>query len=445
MSSVIIRNAKIVNEGKIEEGDVKIIDGRFDRIGAIHHNGNIPEVDFEGDFLIPGIIDDQVHFRQPGLTHKADIRTESMAAAAGGVTTFMEMPNTFPPATTLELLEDKYRIAEATSIVNYSFFLGASNDNLDEIMKADYSRICGVKIFMGSSTGDLLVDKDTALDNIFRNCPALIATHCEDEATIRHNLEEYKAKYGDRLDASFHPSIRSAEGCYLSSSKAVNLAKKYNSRLHILHISTARETELFGNDLPLKDKRITAEACVHHLYFSDRDYARLGNKIKCNPAIKTQEDRDAIFQALKSGKLDVVATDHAPHTLEEKNQPYLKAPSGLPLVQHSLNIMLGFVRSGRATLEEVVHWMCHAPAICFRIKERGYIREGYHADFVRLNLDENTMIDEESLFYKCGWSPLEGESLPGKVISTWVNGVRVYDEGIIITNQGKRVNFEIDD
>ena len=445
MSSVIIRNAKIVNEGKIEEGDVKIIDGRFDRIGEVHHTGSIPEVDFEGDFLIPGIIDDQVHFRQPGLTHKADIRTESMAAAAGGVTTFMEMPNTVPPATTLELLEDKYRIAEETSIVNYSFFLGASNDNLDEILKADYSRICGVKIFMGSSTGDLLVDNDTALDNIFRNCPALIATHCEDEDTIRHNLEEYKAKYGDRLDASFHPLIRSAEGCYLSSSKAVKLAKKYNSRLHILHISTARETELFGNDLPLKDKKITAEACVHHLYFSDRDYARLGNKIKCNPAIKTQEDRDAIFQALKSGKLDVVATDHAPHTLEEKNQPYLKAPSGLPLVQHSLNIMLGFVKSGKATLEEVVHWMCHAPATCFRIKERGYIREGYHADFVRLNLDERTMVDEESLFYKCGWSPLEGESLPGKVLSTWVNGVRVYDEGIIITNQGKRVNFEIDD
>lgn len=445
MSSVIIRNAKIVNEGKIEEGDVKIIGGRFDRIGAIHQTGSIPEVDFEGDFLIPGIIDDQVHFRQPGLTHKADIRTESMAAAAGGVTTFMEMPNTVPPATTLELLEDKYRIAEETSIVNYSFFLGASNDNLDVIMKADYSRICGVKIFMGSSTGDLLVDNDTALDNIFKNCPALIATHCEDEATIRHNLEEYNAKYGFRLDASFHPSIRSAEGCYLSSSKAVNLAKKYSSRLHILHISTARETKLFGNDLPLKDKRITAEACVHHLYFSDRDYARLGNKIKCNPAIKTQEDRDAIFQALKSGKLDVVATDHAPHTVEEKNQPYLKAPSGLPLVQHSLNIMLGFVRSGRATLEEVVHWMCHAPAICFRIKERGYIREGYHADFVRLNLDENTNVDEESLFYKCGWSPLEGESLPGKVISTWVNGVRVYDEGIIITNQGKRVDFEIGD
>lgn len=444
MGSVIIRNARIVNEGTIIEGDVKVINGYFEQIGRIRHEGDTPEIDFEGDYLIPGIIDDQVHFRQPGLTHKADIRTESMAAAAGGVTTFMEMPNTYPPATTLELLEDKYSIAEEASIVNYSFFLGASNNNLDEILKADYSQICGVKIFMGSSTGDLLVDNETALENIFENCPALIATHCEDEATIRQNMEEYIAKYGDNLDAHFHPLIRSAEGCYLSSSRAINLAKKHNSRLHILHISTGKETELFGNDVPLKNKRITAEACVHHLYFSDRDYTRLGNKIKCNPAIKTQEDREAIFKALKSGKLDIVATDHAPHTLDEKNQPYLKAPSGLPLVQHSLNIMLSFVRREKATLEEVVHWMCHAPAICFRIKGRGYIREGYHADFVRLNLSANTLVDEESLFYKCGWSPLEGESLPGKVISTWVNGVKVYDDGIIITNQGKRVEFEVD-
>lgn len=441
MSSFIIREARIVNEGTIREADVRIKNGRFDQIGEIENKEGLAEINFEGDYLIPGIIDDQVHFRQPGLTHKADIRTESMAAAAGGVTSFMEMPNTIPPATTIDLLEEKYQIAAKNSIVNYSFFLGASNDNMDEILQADYSQICGVKIFMGSSTGNLLVDDDTALENIFKNCPTLIATHCEDEATIKNNLKIFKEKYGNLMDASFHPLIRNTEGCYISSNKAIQLAKKHNTRLHILHISTAKETKLFDNQTPLHLKRITSEACVHHLYFSDKDYTTLGNKIKCNPAIKSADDRKAIFNALKSGFIDVVATDHAPHTLEEKSKPYLEAPSGLPLVQHSLNIMLTYVKNGQASLEKVIHWMCHAPAICFSIKERGYIRPEYYADFVRLNFYEDTRVDEENLFYKCGWSPLSGRTLPGKIKATWVNGVQVYDDGLILTNAGQRLSF----
>ncbi len=441
MDSFVIKDANIVNEGNIIEGDILIKNGRFEQIGSVSNSGHHPEINFDGDYLIPGIIDDQVHFRQPGLTHKANICTESMAAAAGGVTTFMEMPNTIPPATTIELLEEKYQIANQDSIVNYSFFLGASNDNLDEILKADYSKICGLKIFMGSSTGNLLVDNEEALDKIFKNAPALIATHCEDESTIKNNLTLFKEKYGDNLNASHHPLIRSAQGCYISSSKAIDLAKKHQTRLHILHISTEIETSLFENNIPLAEKMITAEACVHHLYFCDQDYSELGNKIKCNPAIKSSKDRQAIIEALKSGKIDVVATDHAPHTLEEKSLPYLQAPSGLPLVQHSINIMLDFVKKGIFSLEDVVNWMCHAPAICFKIKERGYIRPGYHADFARLNFYEDNPITEESLFYKCRWSPLAGKTLPGKITSTWVNGTLVYNEGIILTNAGQRVTF----
>jgi len=442
MSSYIIKDARIVNEGYITEGDITVADGRFEKIGGIQESGHLTEITFDGDFLIPGIIDDQVHFRQPGLTHKADIRSESMAAAAGGVTSFMEMPNTIPPATTLALLEEKYQVAAESSIVNYSFFLGAGNDNMDEILKADYSQICGVKVFMGSSTGDLLVDDEDALVNIFQNAPALIATHCEDEATIRRNLELFKEKYGENLNASHHPAIRNAEGCYLSSSRAISLAKRYDSRLHILHISTAIETGLFENQTPLFQKRITSEACVHHLYFNEKDYLPLGNKIKCNPAIKSEEDQHSVFAALKDGRIDIVATDHAPHTLEEKKQHYLKAPSGLPLIQHSLNLMLTFVKKGEASLEQVIHWMCHAPAECFGIRTRGYIREGYHADFARLDFYENTVVDEESLFYKCGWSPLEGRSLPGKIKATWVNGAQVYEDGIILTNAGQRLKFD---
>ena len=441
MDSLVIKDANIVNEGSIIEGDVLIKNGRFEQIGSVSNGGHHPEIHFDGDYLIPGIIDDQVHFRQPGLTHKADIRTESMAAAAGGVTTFMEMPNTIPPATSIELLEEKYQIAERDSIVNYSFYLGATNDNLDEIMKADYSTICGLKIFMGSSTGNLLVDNEAALDQIFKNAPALIATHCEDESTIQNNLSLFKEKYGNNLNASHHPLIRSAQGCYISSSKAIDLAKKHQTRLHILHISTEIETALFENNIPLAEKMITAEACVHHLYFCDQDYSELGNKIKCNPAIKSSKDRQAIIEALKSGKIDVVATDHAPHTLEEKNQPYLQAPSGLPLVQHSINIMLDFVKKGIFSLEEVINWMCHAPAVCFKIKERGYIRPGYHADFARLNFYEDNTISDESLFYKCRWSPLSGKTLPGNIISTWAHGTLVYNEGLILTNAGQRLKF----
>lgn len=442
MSSYIIKDARIINEGKITEGDLVIKNGRFEKIGGIIESEHLDEIPFDGNFLIPGIIDDQVHFRQPGLTHKADIRTESMAAAAGGVTTFMEMPNTNPPATTISLLEEKYAIGAETSVVNYSFFLGGSNDNLDELMRADYSNICGIKIFMGSSTGNLLVDNEVTLDRIFANAPVLIATHCEDEATIVRNMEIFKEKYGDDITPEMHPLIRNAEGCYISSSKAIELAKKHNTRLHILHISTAIETTLFRNDIPLTEKRITAEACVHHLYFNDSFYPELGNKIKCNPAIKTAADQEAIMNALLDGRIDIIATDHAPHLMEEKNQTYTKSPSGLPLVQHSLQMMLTFVNKGKISLEKVIELMCHAPADCFRVKERGYIREGYHADFARLDLYTDTTVNNEDLFYKCGWSPLEGVTLPGKIHATWVNGDKVYEDGIILTNAGQRVLFE---
>lgn len=365
-----------------------------------------------------------------------------MAAAAGGVTSFMEMPNTNPPATTIELLEQKYAIAAETSVVNYSFFLGTTNDNLDELLKANYKEICGIKIFMGSSTGNLLVDNEQTLDKIFANAPALIATHCEDEKTILDNLHRYKEKYGENITPEMHPLIRNAEGCYISSSKAITLAKKHNTRLHILHISTAIETELFENKIPLAEKRITSEACVHHLYFNDNDYKTLGNKIKCNPAIKTSVDQSAVLQALLDGKIDIIATDHAPHTEEEKAAPYLKAPSGLPLIQHTFNMMLSLVNEGKISVTKVVELMCHAPAICFKIKDRGFIREGYMADFVQVDFDKNTLVDRKDLFYKCGWSPLEGVKLPGKIVGTWVNGTKVFESGKICAANGNRLKFD---
>ncbi len=441
MGSFIIKDARIINEGKITEGDLKVVNGRFEKIGGIQSSDNLTEINFAHDFLMPGIIDDQVHFREPGLTYKADIRSESMAAAAGGVTSFMEMPNTNPPATTIELLEKKYEIGSKTSIVNYSFFLGATNDNLDQILEADYSKICGIKIFMGSSTGDLLVDNEKALENIFSNAPALIATHCEDEKTILDNLEKYKAAYGDKIEPFMHPQIRSAEGCYLSSSKAVAMARRYNTRLHILHISTAIETALFNNTIALDKKRITSEACVHHLYFNDSYYASLGNKIKCNPAIKTVDDQEAILQALLDGRIDIIATDHAPHTSEEKSEQYLKAPSGLPLIQHGLLMMMKLVGQNKISLEKVIELMCHAPAQCFKIEQRGYIREGYYADFVRLDLSHSTNVQKDNLYYKCGWSPLEGTLLPGVVKGTWVNGTKVYENGLICEATGSRLTF----
>lgn len=443
MNTYILRNAIVVNELEVNECDLLIRNGIIERIGGAIDVQGVPEIDVKGNYILPGIIDDQVHFREPGLTYKGDIYYESRASVAGGVTSYMEMPNTKPPAITLEALEEKYAIGAQRSIANYSFYLGATNDNLDELLKGDYSKICGIKVFMGSSTGNMLVDQDQALTEIFRNAPALVATHCEDEATIEKNLKWYKSQYGDHLKAKHHPLIRSAEGCFISSSKAVDLAKKYNTRLHILHISTEIETALFSNEFTLEEKRITAEACVHHMYFADHDYEMLGNKIKCNPAIKTASDREAIINAVKARKIDVVATDHAPHTAEEKDQPYLNAPSGMPLIQYSFLMMMDLVKEGIFTLPEVVDLMCHRPAICFKIMKRGFIREGYAADLFQLDDSVNTVIHPEDILYKCGWSPLEGRKLPGRIIRTWVNGNLAYFNGRIIEyGAGHRLAFD---
>ncbi|MBS1923847.1 MAG: dihydroorotase, partial [Bacteroidetes bacterium] len=392
--------------------------------------------------LMPGVIDDQVHFREPGLTHKGNIASESAAAVAGGITSFMEMPNTIPNTLTQQLLEEKYLLAQKKSWANYSFYMGAGNNNLDEVLKTNRENVCGVKIFMGSSTGDMLVDNPVTLEDIFSQSPMLIATHCEDEQTIRQNTEKYKSLYGDKLNATHHPLIRSEEACYLSSSFAVNLAKKHNTRLHILHISTARETELFNNNIPLKDKRITAEACIHHLWFDDNDYAAKGNFIKWNPAIKTQADKESILKALLENKIDVIATDHAPHTLEEKQQPYLTAPSGGPLVQHALVAMLEFFHQGKIALEQIVNKMCHSPAICFNIKNRGFIREGYAADTTLVNLNEPWLVSKNNLLYKCGWSPFEGTTFQSKVKHTFVNGAHIFNNGNLqLHTNGQRLLF----
>lgn len=390
---------------------------------------------------MPGIIDDQVHFREPGLEHKATIQSESAAGVAGGVTSYMEMPNTKPPALTQTLLENKYRIASTHSWGNYSFFLGASNNNLDEIMKTDPQNVCGIKIFMGSSTGNMLVDDRDTLEKIFAQCPTLIAVHCEDEQTILANLSEAHATYGDHIPPSAHPWIRNHEACFLSSSLAVGLAKKHNTRLHILHISTKEEVSLFEKG-PVENKHITSEACVHHMFYCDQDYITLGNQIKCNPAIKTAEDRDAILNALLDDRIDIIASDHAPHTWEEKSEPYTHAPSGLPLIQHELLMMLSHWKEDRITLEKIIEKMCHAPAECYRIAERGYLDEGYHADIVMLDLEKETFVSKENILYKCGWSPLEGMHLPGVVEATWVNGVRCYEDGKIVgVPAGKRLHF----
>lgn len=443
MNSILIRNARLVNRGKISEGDLLIRQGRIERAGgAISARAGV-ELDARGNHVFPGIIDDQVHFREPGLTHKATIASESRAAVAGGVTSFMEMPNVQPPSVTQELLEAKYRIGAASSLANYSFYMGATNDNLEEVLRTDPARVCGIKIFMGSSTGNMLVDDQATLENIFARAPTLVATHCEDEATVRRNLERYKQKYPGQLRAGHHPKIRNVEACLLSSSRAVELAKKHNTRLHILHISTRDELALFDNTLPLEQKRITAEVCVHHLRFHSDHYRRLGNLIKCNPAIKSHIHRDALLPALLDDRLDVVATDHAPHTLEEKNQPYLQAPSGIPLVQHSLNLMLEFYHAGKISLEKIAEKMCHAPAIAFRVKDRGFLDEGCRADLSIVDINRRWRVSADNTYYKCAWSPFAGHTFRGQVLTTLVSGHLAWHEGHFNeAKMGERLLFE---
>ncbi len=442
MKSYLLKYCTVVNEGKIFEADVLIRGERIEKIAASISHPSAQIIEAKGLFLFPGVIDDQVHFREPGLTHKGDLYTEPKSAVAGGVTSYMEMPNTVPNALTQKLLEEKYSIAANKSLANFSFFMGVSNDNYEEVMRTNKKNVCGIKIFMGSSTGSMLVDDKQVLENIFANSESLIATHCEDENTIKKNLEEAKVKYGDDIPVSMHPVIRNTEACYLSSSYAVSLAEKHGSRLHILHISTAKELSLFKNNIPLKEKRITAEACVHHLWFSDKDYERLGMKIKWNPAIKSESDRDAILSAVIDGRIDVVATDHAPHTLEEKSQPYLNAPSGGPLVQHSLVAMLELHHQKKITLAKIARKMSHDVAECFRIEERGYIRENYFADLVLVDLNNPWTVDSSNILYKCGWSPFEGQTFRSKVMYTFVNGHPVYADGKFDESiKGKRLMF----
>jgi dihydroorotase len=445
MRNYLIRNAYIVNEGRISTGDLLVKNGRIEKIGAnLQAAFAVTEINGDGKFLLPGVIDDQVHFREPGLTHKATIYTEAKAAVAGGVTSFMEMPNTIPPAFTQELLEDKYAIGARSSLANYSFYMGTSNDNAEEALRTNEKRrdVCGIKIFMGSSTGNLLVDNYLTLDRLFRECEVLIATHCEDEKIIRQNLERLKQE-GRELVAADHPLIRNAEACFESSLTAIQFAKKHNSRLHVFHLSTEKEMQLFTNLLPQQEKRITAEVCVHHLHFTADDYARLGNKIKCNPAIKAPNNREALWTALLDDRLDLIATDHAPHTLEEKSGSYEKAHAGLPLVQHSLLLMLHYVQEGRISLEKVVEKMSHAVAVCFQIAERGYIREGYFADLVLVDLNRPSTVEPGNILYKCGWSPLEGFRFPATVTHTFVNGHLVYGNGIFDESQwGRRLRFD---
>ncbi|MDZ4668025.1 MAG: dihydroorotase [bacterium] len=443
MKTTLIRNAKLVNEGEVFHADV-FIKGNI--IEKIERQGiSMPAdliINAEGKYLLPGLIDDQVHFREPGLTHKGEIYTEAKAAVAGGITSYMEMPNTSPSATTIERLEEKYSRAAQVSLGNYSFFMGTTNHNLEELLRVDESKICGVKIFMGSSTGDMLVDDPNALEAIFREVKTLIATHCEMDPVVKKNQADIIAQFGGNIDARFHPIIRSEEACYLSSSFAVELAKKHQTRLHILHISTEKELALFDPTIPLIQKKITAEACVHHLWFSDADYATKGNWIKWNPAVKKSSDRDAILQAVIDNRIDVIATDHAPHTIEEKENPYLKAPSGGPLVQHSLNALLQLHKQGKISLEKIVEKACHNVAILFEIDRRGYIREGFYADLVLVDLNQSYTVRKSNILYKCGWSPFEGEQFDSVITHTFVNGNLVYNKGNFDeTNKGMRLLF----
>ncbi len=446
-SRTLIRNATIVNENRTFLGSVlingELIERVYESEDKIEISDPYFEIDATGLLLLPGVIDDQVHFREPGLTYKADIYTESRAAVAGGVTSFMDMPNTKPQTTTIELLEEKYQIAAENSFANYSFFMGATNDNLEELKKLDKHKVCGIKLFMGSSTGNMLVDNEKALSAVFAEIPLLIATHCEDEVTIRNNTEYYKSLLGGEIPVKYHPIIRSAEACYQSSSKAVALAEKYNTRLHVLHISTEREMELFHNDISHIDKRITAEVCVHHLWFSDEDYKVYGNKIKWNPAIKSVSDREALIKAVNNNKIDVVATDHAPHTWAEKQGDVLTAASGGPLIQHSLVAMLQLAKRGIFSVEKVVEKMCHIPADLFKTDRRGYIRKNYYADLVLVNPDTPWTVSKENILSKCAWSPFEGTTFDAAVQTTWVNGRKVYDKGIFDNDiRGRRLMFQ---
>jgi dihydroorotase len=431
-NKLIIRNAKITNENKEFIGDIVIEDSFISEISNQSISGTFDEeLDASNLLLIPGMIDDQVHFREPGLTEKANIFTESRAAVAGGITSFMEMPNTVPNTVTQQLLEEKYQIAKQNSVANYSFFMGANNDNLKEVLKTDGEHVCGIKVFMGSSTGNMLVDNKETLSQIFKNSPLLIATHCEDEQTVRKNLAIFKEKYGSNIPFEMHPAIRSEEACYLSSSMAVDLASKYESRLHVLHISTAKELELFKSELELKEKKITAECCIHHLWFNDQDYQKNGSKIKWNPAVKTEYDRKSLINAINSDVIDIIATDHAPHTRNEKMNGYLSAPSGGPLVQHALLALLELEKTNQISLKQLVKKTSHDVADCFKIEKRGYLRPGYYADFVLIDQNKNTTVNKENILYKCGWSPFEGYNFSSSINSTYVNGKRVYHEGVL--------------
>ncbi len=446
MSSILIKDATIINEGKIFRGDLLIKDELISEIGDVNQP-NIPVgtkiIEASGLYLIPGVIDDQVHFRDPGMTHKGDIYTESKAAAAGGITSFMDMPNTIPQTVNVGLLNEKYISGSEKSLINYSFYIGATNTNLEEVMKADPTKVCGIKLFMGSSTGNMLVDNETALEDLFAKATMPITAHCEDEQTIRKNSEKYREKYGEDVPIKMHPLIRSREACFSSSYHAVKLAEKYNTRLHILHLSTADELKLFNNELPLKQKRITGEVCVHHLWFDESSYDNLGTLIKWNPAIKTRFDRDALRNGVNNNTIDIIATDHAPHTLTEKHNSYFKAPSGGPLVQHSLVAMLELCFLNAFSIEKIVELMCHNPAILFNIKDRGFIREGYKADLCLINPNNPWSVAKENILYKCGWSPFEGTTFRSKVVKTIVNGTIVYDNGTINEDyRGQRLMFD---
>jgi len=439
----LLKNAQIINEGSIQKADLLIDGDRIAKIASSISDDNAEIIDLEGKFLMPGVIDDQVHFREPGLTHKGRIYTEARAAVAGGITSFMEMPNTNPQALTQELLEDKYKIGAKDSLANYSFFMGASNENINEVLKTDPTQVAGVKIFMGSSTGNMLVDNKEVLNSIFSKCDMLIAVHCEDEEMVRTNSAKMKEEYGEDFPIRFHPIIRNDEACYKSSSMAVELAKKHDTRLHILHISSAKETALFRNDIPLKEKRITAEACIHHLWFDDSSYDEKGTLIKWNPAVKSAKDKEGVWAALLDDRIDIIATDHAPHTLEEKQNTYFNAPSGGPLVQHALVAMLEFYHQGKVSLEWIVTKMCHAPAECFQLKERGFIKEGYYADLVVLDIDKSWTVSKDNILYHCGWSPFEGQEFKSTVSKTFVNGNLVYNKGVFDeATRGMRLEFD---
>ena len=441
---ILIKNAQIVNEGKIFKSDILIENDLIAKISETIPEENLDKIiDAEGKFLIPGVIDDQVHFREPGLTHKGDIESESKAAIAGGTTSFIEQPNTVPNAVTQELLEEKYKIAAEKSYANYSFSMGGTNDNLEEVLKTNPRNVAAIKLFLGSSTGNMLVDNPEILEEIFSKVKMPICVHCEDETTIRKNTEIYKEQYGEDIPVKFHHLIRSEEACYLSSSKAVELARKTGARLHIYHLSTAKETELFRNDIPLKEKKITAEVCVHHLHFTNKDYETKGSLIKWNPAVITEKDKNGLWEALLDDRIDVIATDHAPHTLEEKSNKYLKCPSGAPLVQHSLNVMLEYYKNGKISLEKIVEKMCHNPAILFEIEKRGFIKEGYKADLVLVDLNKEYTVSKENILYKCGWSPLENETFHSEISHTFVNGFLAFENGKVSPEKhGERLLFE---